>query len=287
MNDRPDPRLNAFRPDLADLRLKGSVEAARFVEAALRRVVAPVAPLRREPRPDAALDTEALYGETVRVFDERDGWAWAQLDADGYVGYLPAGGLTEPGWQPTHRVTAIRTFVYPGPDLKLPPVASLSFGSLVALGDEVMTRGSPYLRLADGSGAVSARHVEPVDRPLPADFVAVARRFLGTPYLWGGRSGFGIDCSGLVQVALAAVGRKVRRDTDMQERTIGAPVPEGAALKRGDLVFWPGHVGILSGPDTLLHASGYQMEVVEETFGAARERIAASGTQVSGIRRIG
>lgn len=287
MNAQPDPRLNAFRPDLADVRLKGSVEAARFVEPRLRRVNAAVAPLRRQPSPDAPLDTEALYGETVRVFDERDGWAWAQLETDGYVGYLPAAGLAEMGRQPTHRVTAIRTFVYSGPDLKLTPLTALSFGSLIALGEEVVTRGSPYLRLADGSGAISARHVEPLDRPLPSDFVAVASRFLRTPYLWGGRSGFGIDCSGLVQIALGAVGRPVRRDTDMQERTIGAPIPEGVGLHRGDLVFWPGHVGILSDPDTLLHASGYQMEVVEEPLAVARERIAASATQVTSIRRIG
>lgn len=284
-----DPRLNAFRPDLADARLAGQVQAARFVAGERRRIVAPVAAVRHAPRADAAIDSEALLGETVRLFETTaEGWCWAQLEADGYVGFVAAEAIGPLDREPTHQVTALRTFVYPAADMKLPPMATLSFGSRLALGDKAETRGTPYFRLADGSGAVVARHVTPLDAPPQADFVAVAGRFLETPYLWGGRSAFGIDCSGLVQTALAAVGIAAPRDSDQQAAALGAPVEGGVEsdLARGDLVFWKGHVGILSDTATLLHASGYHMAVVEEPLAEALARYAGLGVVPTGVRRI-
>lgn len=284
-----DPRLNAFRPDLADVRLEGQVQAARFVAGERRRIVAPVAAVRRAPRADAAIDSEALLGETVRVFETTaEGWSWVQLEADGYVGFIAAEAIGPVDPEPTHHVTALRTFVYPAADMKLPPVATLSIGSRLALGEKAETRGTPYFRLADGSGAVVARHVAPVDAPPEADFVAVAERFLETPYLWGGRSAFGIDCSGLVQAALAATGYAAPRDSDQQAATLGEPVEGGLAgdLAHGDLVFWKGHVGILRDAGTLLHASGYHMAVVEEPLAEALARYAGLGVVSTGVRRI-
>ena len=269
-----DPRLNAFRPDLADIRLKGKVEAARFVEATPRRVVDPSVALKRVPAPDAPLDSELIRGEVVRVFaDTGEGWSWVQNETDAYVGYVATDALGTLAPEPSHRVAALRTFVYPGPDMKLPAAAALSLGSRLALGDAVETRGTRFLKLAGGEGAVVAVHVEPVAAPPAPDFVAVAERFLEVPYLWGGRTSLGLDCSGLVQIALMTAGRAAPRDTDMQERAIGFALDAGAVLRRGDLVFWKGHVGILADADTLLHASGWHMAVVTEPLAEALARV--------------
>lgn len=282
-----DPRLHAYRTDLADERLRGRVEAARFASGERKRVIAPTAPIRAEPRPDAPLLTEALAGESVRVFDETaEGWAWAQLETDDYVGWFPADALGNAMAEPTHMVTALRTFLYPGPDLKLPPLAALSLGSRLCLGEEVVTRGTPYRRVTSG-GAVAARHVAPLAAEPASDFVAIAERLLGTPYLWGGRSGFGLDCSGLVQLALMMAGHSAPRDSDQQEATIGMPVPGGvdAPLRRGDLVFWRGHVGIMRDGRTLLHANAFHMEVASEPLAAAVDRIADGGSWPTSVRR--
>ena len=284
-----DPRLNAYRPELADIRLRGKVEASVFVEGTLRRVVAATAPLRRVARIDAPIDTELLRGETARVFeDTAEGWSWVQSEADGYVGFAPAAALSEAAPAPTHLVTALRTFVYPGPDLKLPPVATLSIGCRVAFDGEAVTRGTPYRLLARGEGAIVAVHLAPLTAPPEADFVAVAERFVGTPYLWGGRSGAGLDCSGLIQLSLMFAGHAAPRDTDMQRDAIGNLVPGGveATLRRGDLVYWRGHAGILVDGERLLHASGYHMAVVIEPIAAAVRRIAATAGPPLCVRRL-
>ncbi|HEX2215604.1 MAG TPA: NlpC/P60 family protein, partial [Xanthobacteraceae bacterium] len=232
-----DPRLTPARPDLAAAHLRGQVEAARFAEPAMRVVTDPIAPVRREPRHDAALDTEALMGERVAIYETTDeGWAWGQLESDGYVGWLPAGALGAPRAAPTHRVSALRTLVFPGPAIKLPPVTALPFGATVA----VERIDGPFAVAA--CGFIPLRHLAPLAAH-ETDWVAVADKFLGTPYLWGGKTGLGLDCSGLVQVSLAVCGIPCPRDSDMQERTLGKPV-DLAALQRGDLVFWKGHVAI-------------------------------------------
>lgn len=269
-----DPRLNACRPDLADARLKGKVAADRFVEGELRRVTAPATPLRRTPSPDAPLDSELIRGEPVRVFAVGDeGRSWVQNETDGYVGYVATEALGPTDPAPTHRVTALRTFVYPGPDMKLPAVSALSIGSRVALGEAVETRGTRFLKLVGGEGAVAAIHVAPLDAPPAPDFVAVAERFREVPYLWGGRTSLGLDCSALVQLALMAAGHAAPRDTDLQANAVGHPVAAAADLGRGDLVFWKGHVGILTGRATLLHASGHHMAVVTEPLAEAIARM--------------
>jgi cell wall-associated NlpC family hydrolase len=282
MADR-DKRLTPARPDLADIALQGHVAAERFVEGRDARIVAPSAPLRRRPAPDAPLDTEALMGEAVRVFEERDGYAWAQLATDGYVGYLPAGVLAAAAPAPTHRVVALRTFVYPGPDLKLPPSSFLSFGATPAAGD-ASERG--FVPLLSG-GYVWAGHLAPLAHA-EADFVAVAERFGGTPYLWGGKSSLGLDCSALVQLSLAATGATAPRDSDQQEAGLGHRVSrETGSLRRGDLVFWRGHVGIMRDETTLLHANGWHMAVASEPLAGAEARIEASGGgPVTSVRRL-
>jgi cell wall-associated NlpC family hydrolase len=268
-----DPRENAYRPDLADARLKGTVAAERFVEGIPRAVRAPSAPLKRTPRPDAPLDSELLRGECVLVFEEAgEGWSWVQNLGDRYVGYVPTDTLGE-ATPATHKVTALRTFIYPGPDMKLPAVAALSFGSAIRIGETVETRGTKFYLLPNGEGAVVARHLAPVDAAPEADFVAVAERFIETPYLWGGRTSLGLDCSALVQLSLVAAGVPAPRDTDMQQASLGLPAT--GDFQRGDLVFWRGHVAILVDREATVHASGHHMAVVHEKLAAAVARMGA------------
>ncbi len=280
-----DPRLTPARPDLAASHLRGQVEARSFVEPEPGWVIAPSVPLRREPRPDAPLDTEALRGEAVQVYERFEGWAWVQLGLDGYVGYLPDTALRTEAPAPTHRVSALRTFIYPGRSMKLPPLEALSIGARVAVTGAI----DEFLILADG-GYVIAAHLAPLDSAEP-DFVAVAERFLHVPYLWGGKTSLGLDCSGLTQVSLAAAGIAAPRDTDLQEAALGQPVAFDdslSGLQRGDLIFWKGHVGIMLDPQTLLHATAYTMTVMKEPLREARDRIAAkSFGAITSIRRLG
>ena len=280
-----EPRLHAWRPDLADARLKGQVPSSRYNEGTLKRLVAASAPLKSTPRSDAPFASELIRGEVVRIFEETiEGWAWGQNQTDGYVGYLPSDALGPLTPQPTHRVVALRTFIYPGPDMKLPPLAALSLGATVALAGEAETRGTLYRLLAGGEGAVGAVHVAPLAAPPEPDFVAVAERFRNVPYLWGGRTSLGLDCSALVQLSLMAAGVAVPRDTDMQAAAIGGEVPLDD-LRRGDLVFWPGHVAIARDAARLVHASGYHMAVVEEAAAEALKRIGAKSGPPT-VRRL-
>jgi cell wall-associated NlpC family hydrolase len=269
-----DPRLNAFRADLADSRLRGKVEAARFVEGRPARIAVPVADFRTAPRADAGLGTQALLGDDVRVFERMEGWAWVQNERDGYVGYAAEQALAEPGGALTHVVRVPRTFVYPGPDLKLPRMRVLSMGCRVGISGFEATRGTLYGLLA-GGGAIVAAHLSPLDS-IVADYVDAAEQLVGTPYLWGGASAFGMDCSGLVQLAMLMAGRRVLRDSDMQAATLGERLEakDGPpALERGDLVFWKGHVAIMVDAETVLHASGHSMTVEREPLKQAIARI--------------
>jgi len=284
-----DPRLHAYRDDLADARLKGRVPSARYVEGAVKRVVADVAPIRKAPAADAMLVSEALRGEIVRVFEETvEGWAWGQLETDGYVGYFPSDALSADAPEPTHRIAALRAFIYSGPDMKLPVRGSLPLSARVALGGEVTTRGTAYALLPRGEGAIVADLAVPSAAPRATDFVAVAERFLNAPYLWGGRTSFGLDCSALVQLSLAETGVSAPRDTDLQERMLGtAAAADVASVRRGDLVFWRGHVGIMLDGEYLLHASGSHATVVIEPLTKAVARIAArGGGPITSVRRL-
>jgi len=279
-----DPRLTPARADLAAKHLEGKVQAARFVEGRVREVIEAQAPLRREPRPDAPLDTEALKGERVTIYDTNaEGWAWGQLAADDFVGWLSANALAPAGAPATHKVVALRTLAFPGPSIKLPPIEALPLGARLAI-----AHVEDRLAVTRSGGFVPAPHLAPLDFVEP-DFVAVAERFLGVPYLWGGKTALGLDCSGLVQVALTAAGMACPRDSDMQERALGAPLPGigEQSLRRGDLVFWEGHVAIVRDRATLIHANAFHMAVAIEPIAEALTRIRDAGSEITSVRRMG
>lgn len=313
----PDPRLNAFRPDLADRRLKGKVNAARYADGRPARVIVANAGLRQAPRPDSEWGSELILGDDVVVFEDREGWCWVQGARDFYVGYVPDTVLAAPAFEPTHIVCVPRTFAYPGPELRSPAIRALSIGSRVTVTGQAERRGTAYAMLDTGE-ALIARHLrpleqfqekwEPVFRPElrenreierfrdsgtalgdhSADYVAVAEQLLNTPYLWGGASAFGLDCSGLVQLSMRMAGRLVPRDTDMQERAVGEMLegdPLAGGLARGDLVFWKGHVGIMLDGETMIHANGLSMTVALEPLRQAIARIEPIYGRPTSIRR--
>lgn len=276
-----DPRLTPARADIAAAALKGEVEAATYVDGTALRCVVGKTWLRRRARDDAPVETEILLGEEFSAYDVKDGFAWGQAGLDGYVGYVDETTLATPGPKPTHRVTALSTFLYAAADLKSPVLSVAPMNArLAATGEDDF--------LDTGAGFVFTKHVAPLEARVD-DWVSVAERFVGVPYLWGGRTPLGCDCSGLVQAAMQMAGLPCPRDTDMQEGALGRPVTTGdglQGLQRGDLVFWKGHVGVMQDAVRLLHANAHHMAVMSEPLGKAVQRIAAKGAPVTSVRRL-
>ncbi|MFQ5775729.1 MAG: C40 family peptidase [Kiloniellaceae bacterium] len=282
-----DPRLHAYRPDLAAEQLKGRVEAARYSAGEPAQVVRGVADLRRRPEASAPLDTQLLSGEVVTVYDEADGWAWVKNAADGYVGYVEAAALGAQMRPTTHTVKVLRTFVYPEPDLKAPPLDSLTMTGRVSV---VGVRGAfSEVRIGRAGGWVYARHLA-AEGDVGPDYVATALEFLGAPYLWGGKGSLGLDCSGLIQVILARAGIRCPRDTDMQAEALGKAIPWTPGRtkpRRGDLIYFPGHVAIALDEARVVSANAHAMLVSTEPLADLEERVKAEsgGRGVTVIRR--
>lgn len=274
-----DPRITPARPDLAAAELEGRVSSERFAEGVAKVVIAPNAPLLSRPDQEVGLASELLVGEKFNVFEERDGWAWGQAVLDDYVGFVPAKALGSVELEPTHRIAARQSHVYPTADIKTRPVAWLPMGGLVTgevEGDFLQTE----MGFIPKSHVIWAESIE-------EDPVEVAEAFLGAPYLWGGRTALGIDCSGLTQMALVSTGWICPRDSDMQEEGFDASLPPEKPLARGDLVFWKGHVGLMRDEETLIHANAHHMAVVAEPLTTARKRIEAKGGgRVTSIHRL-
>lgn len=274
-----DPRIHPFRPEIAASHLKGQVEAKRFVDGTRYQVIEPAAALRRMPSNEARLDTEALFGEIVAVYDIEEDWAWGQLEADGYVGWLSANALAAPGAAPTHKVRVPRTLCFPAPDVKRPPLAALPMGAKLAI-----VHQDERFAITAAGWHVPEVHLAPIKARV-GDLVAVAETFLGVPYLWGGKTSLGLDCSGLVQVALQGAGIACPRDSDMQELALGKPIAL-TEMRRGDLIFWKGHVAIAHDAENIIHANAHHMMVAIEEAEGAIARIKAAGSEVTSIKRI-
>jgi hypothetical protein len=272
-----DRRLHAYRDDLADVALKGRVEAPCYVRGEDTRCILPVASVYKSPAVDAMQLTQALMGETVRVFERIDGWAWVQLVEDSYVGYMREGALVADNHPITHRVTTPLAHLFAKPDLKSTPAIPVPMNAQFAVTD----KAGDYLHVGHQQ-YVYAAHCEPITS---RDFVSVAERFLHVPYLWGGKTAMGLDCSGLVQTAMQACGLDCPRDSDMQEQSLGVDALD-QPRQRGDLVFWKGHVGLMRDAETLLHANGHHLMVVSEPLSEAVARIAAKGSAITAIKRV-
>ncbi len=276
-----DRRLTPARPDLAASHLRGSVEAERYVDGSVHQVCVGHCNLHAAPRRDDGLETQLHLGQSFTVYDEQEGWAWGQASFDGYVGYVPSNALAQPSAETTHRVSALRSFVYPAASMKMTPTDILSMNAEVA----VLAEQDGYAETQ--IGFVFARHLQPKSDFQPS-VVDTALKYVGVPYLWGGRTSLGIDCSGLVQEAFLSTGMNVPRDTDQQENAIGRRINLDnslAGLEKGDLVFWDRHVGIMVDPTHLIHANAYHMYVEVEPLSDAVERIKTVEGPVTSIRR--
>lgn len=297
MTERLDPRLHAYRPDLADRRLEGRVRSDRYVSGAPGLTTVGAAPLRARPDPTAPAAATLLHGEPVWIFDTSGGWRWVQSHWDGYVGYVAepdiaqlggdaeagrgSGGALDDPQRDARVVGVLRTHLYPKPDFKTAPLGWAPFGGRLRVTSDQDGR---FVQTISGAWVVESHLAAP--GPV-ADWVAEAERFVGSPYLWGGETSDGVDCSGLIHIALQRAGVACPRDSDMQAAALGGALSDDAAPRRGDLIFWAGHVGVLCDPQTLLHAHAGAMLCEREPVNEAILRIRDAGFgEVTGRRRL-
>lgn len=272
-----DRRVNAYREDLAEARLRGQVRAAAYVEGAPGRIVAARAPILAAPNDDATRISEAVFGEALTCLENRDGWAWVKMAHDGYVGYVRSTALGEQATTASHRIIAPRALLFSEPNLKAPIRGWLPLAAVTGIQDE----SGDYRQVANGFWT-HGHWIASADSPL-ADPVATANLFLGAPYGWGGRTIVGLDCSGLVQIALSMAGIDCPRDTDQQEAALGRKLEADEPARRGDLVFFPGHVGFMVDGDNLLHANASNMAVTIDPLERVEAIVRKADSQGRGI----
>ena len=264
-----DPRVTPLRDGVAGRSLEGIVRAEVYLETKTMGCAVPAAGIHRAPDAASEQMDQLLFGETFEVIEEEGAYFWGQARRDGYVGFVAASALTAPAPEPTHRVAAIRTYAFAEPSIKTRARGPYSLNALVA----VEAQEAKLCKVA-GAGWIAAGHLAPIG-VFETDVAAVAERFLGAPYLWGGRESLGLDCSGLVQQALFACGLACPRDAD-QQAGLGHAIPR-EAFSRGDLVFWQGHVAIGLDETHIVHANGHHMMVAIEPLETAIGRIEAAG----------
>ena len=262
-----DPRVTPANTRVAHESLRGQVDAPVYTKGTWRRISVGVVDILKAP--GGPRNRQALWGERVLELEIHDGFAFVRAEKDGYVGYIAAACLTDDA-EATHWVSSLGSHLYPAPDMKHHEVDTLSFGARVT----IMGAVNRFLETDTGHFVPTAQ-LSPVGA-VRDDVVASAELFLGTPYLWGGNSRAGIDCSGLVQAALLAAGHDCPGDSDMQEM-LGTAIADGATLERGDLLFWKGHVALVVDQTRMIHANAYHMAVAYEEIDAGIARIKAQG----------
>ena len=270
-----DKRLTPARPDLAAAHLKGKVDAPRFAEGEKFTICLGRTSLRMRPSVEAAQDSELLFGEVFTIYDRKDGWVWGQAANDLYVGYVKDSSLAPP-FAADAKISALMAPVFSSADLKTPVRDLLPMNAVVP----ILASEGDYVNI--GSGFVHKRHLLPIAEK---DFVAVAERFVGVSYVWGGKTAAGLDCSGLIQIALQATGKAAPRDTDMMEMALGEQVPF-SDVRRGDLIFWKGHMGVMLDKSLLLHANAFHMAVAIEPLAEAILRIEKAAGPLTSIKRL-
>jgi cell wall-associated NlpC family hydrolase len=278
-----DRRLTPARGDIAAEGLRGHIDAERYVRGEAVQVCAGAAAIRKAPSLDAALETQALFGDNFTLYERNGDWGWGQALSDGYVGYVALADLAAPPIAPTHRISALRTFVFADADLKSTPVLALSMNCKITAEEE-----SGRFLFASRAGWIFKGHLSGLEDFAP-DWVGEAERFVGAPYLWGGKVSLGTDCSGLIQTALNAAGVECLRDADMQEAALGEqiiPARDLSNLRRGDIVFWKGHVGVMLDGERLLHANAFHMATAIEPLREAVERIMPAAGPITSVKRL-
>lgn len=278
-----DPRVTAIRGDLADIALAGKFFAPHYVAPQLHRVSHAAAMLRKAGSADAEAVSQLQLGEGFALLDSAGDWGWGYGVHDGYCGYVRLDALTRDAAEPTHVVHVRRALVFAEPSIKTPMVASLPMGARVA----VLGTSECGKFLQVEAGWMSVRHAIGLDA-LTCDPVDRAQQLIGAPYFWGGRGGDALDCSGLVQLVLMLAGHAAPRDSDQQMAALGRALGDDEPLARGDLVFFPGHVGIMADAETLVHANAFWMQVVAEPLADVIARFPETTPQpVLARKRIG
>ena len=279
-NKNLDPREHPYKKNVAASYLKNEIVSERYVDGETTKVTASLLPMHCEPDFRATRASELLFGEIFTIYDLTENWAWGQSQTDGYVGFVPAKSLSEELVAATHEVGVLRTYAFSCPNLKSEILTTLHMTSRVLVTCE---QGGYYF--TDVGGWVPKSHLKRIG-DYERDVVKIARKYLGAPYLWGGRSSFGLDCSGLVQLSLAGIGRSVPRDSDQQERSVGKKLDNGLLdASPGDLLYMPGHVAMMSTLETVIHSNAFHMSVIEEPLGRLLDRLDTQKIRVSTVRR--
>lgn len=284
MSDEPfDKRTTPFKDGVTDQAHEGLIRARSYVVGEVLSCYDAAAPILSSPEHGAEQWDQLLMGERFKVIERKHDFYWGQALRDGYVGYVPVSAFRRDWYLPTHYVATLRTYVFAAPNLKASILTALSLNALVSV-----TRYENGFAYINEMGWVFANHLSDFER-FAEDFVAVAESYINAPYQWGGRESIGLDCSGLLQQSLYAAGYGCPRDSDMQAK-LGVALavgPDLGDLRRGDLIFWKGHVAIMVDDHHIIHANAHHMKVAIEPLREAIARIDAAGSgQPTGFRRL-
>ena len=220
--------------------------------------------MKLEPFVNSPLETECLFGETVEVLDEDLDWVYCKLITDNYHGWVKKNNIAK-FKKATHRVFNIRTFIYNDADLKSNIALYLPMGANLVV-EKIYSEWAKIIYLVDERikvGYVPAQHIVELQHKV-SDWVAIAQSLEGTPYNWGGRDTIGLDCSALLQLTYQTYGQAIGRNTSDQVKLDKPIIDNISDLKRGCVIFWKGHVGIMINKVNCIHANAFHMKTVTE-----------------------